>query len=71
MFVFALSFLAEVSDSLVEELRQSGLVLHFHWCWHVVISLEDLIIRVLEERSLVVVLLHEDMFSLLCVISCI
>lgn len=68
MLVLALALLAEVSNSLMQDLRQSCLVLHFHWGWQVVIPFEDLIIRVLEECTLVVVFLHEDVLSLLGVV---
>ena len=71
MLVLALALLAEVSDSFVQELGQSGLVLHFHGRWQVVVPFEDLVIGVLEERALVVVLLHENVFCLLGIVGCV
>ena len=71
MLVLALALLAEVSDSFVQELGQSGLVLHFHRRWQVVVPFEDLVIGVLEERALVVILLHENVFGLLGVVGCV
>lgn len=68
MLVLALALLSKVSNSLVQDLRQSCFVLHFHWCWQVVIPFEDLVIGVLEECTLVVVFLHEDVLSLLGVV---
>ena len=71
MGVFALSSFSEVSDTFLKDLGEHGFVLHLHWSWQVIISFEDLIIRVLVEGTFVIVFLHEDILCLIGIVCCI
>ena len=71
MRILTLPLLTEIPSSFLHHQRQHTFIHHLKGSWHIVISLENRILGILVERSLGIILLHEDVFSRYLFISCI